>query len=395
MKRSARFSNVLIIAGVLAAFVLGTQAHKINISLGGVTTSGTNQSLSKNLDDQSIQEVYDVLREKFDGKLDTTKLIDGMKKGLVDSSGDPYTSYMSPTEAKLFNSQIEGSFEGIGAELGKEGDRPIVITPIEGYPAQKAGIKPKDTIIEIDSQDTAGMAIDEAVLKIRGEKGTKVTLKLLRAGELVTVEITREEIKIPSVTFEVIENGTIGYLRLNQFGSDTNALADQAAREFKTKGVKAVILDLRNNPGGLLDSSTHIAGLWIENKTVVREKRDGKVIDELSSTGTPLLAGLPTVILANEGSASASEIVTGALQDYGLATFVGVKTYGKGSVQELTNLENGGVVKVTIARWYTPNDKNIDKEGIKPDVEVKPGSDPSVDSQRQKAIEILKGKTGN
>ncbi len=395
MKRSARFSNVLIIAGVLAAFVLGTQAHKINITFGGVSTSGANQSLSKNLDDQSIQEVYDVLREKFDGKLDTTKLIDGMKKGLVDSSGDPYTSYMSPTEAKLFNSQIEGSFEGIGAELGKEGDRPIVITPIEGYPAQKAGIKPKDTIIEIDSQDTAGMAIDEAVLKIRGEKGTKVTLKLLRSGELVTVEITREEIKIPSVSFEVIENGTIGYLRLNQFGSDTNALADQAAREFKTKGVKAVILDLRNNPGGLLDSSTHIAGLWIENKTVVKEKRDGKVIDELSSTGTPLLAGLPTVILANEGSASASEIVTGALQDYGLATFVGVKTYGKGSVQELTNLENGGVVKVTIARWYTPNDKNIDKEGIKPDVEVKPGNDPAVDSQRQKAIEILKGKTGN
>ena len=385
----------MIIAGVLAAFVLGTQAHKINITFGGVSTSGANQSLSKNLDDQSIQEVYDVLREKFDGKLDTTKLIDGMKKGLVDSSGDPYTSYMSPTEAKLFNSQIEGSFEGIGAELGKEGDRPIVITPIEGYPAQKAGIKPKDTIIEIDSQDTAGMAIDEAVLKIRGEKGTKVTLKLLRSGELVTVEITREEIKIPSVSFEVIENGTIGYLRLNQFGSDTNALADQAAREFKTKGVKAVILDLRNNPGGLLDSSTHIAGLWIENKTVVKEKRDGKVIDELSSTGTPLLAGLPTVILANEGSASASEIVTGALQDYGLATFVGVKTYGKGSVQELTNLENGGVVKVTIARWYTPNDKNIDKEGIKPDVEVKPGNDPAVDSQRQKAIEILKGKTGN
>ena len=394
--QSRRSISWVVVIGLFAAFLLGTQFHNISVSrFSGVKVNSANKNLPSTIQDKSIDEVYSTLKDKFDGKLDTEKLIDGMKKGLVEAAGDPYTTYLSPDDAKLFNSQINGSFEGIGAELGKEKEQLIVVTPIDGYPAQKAGVKSKDIIVSIDGQDTSGLSLDDAVLKIRGKAGTKVSLKILRGTEYESIDITREEIKIASVKTEYLENNTIGYIRLTQFGNDTDDLADKAAQEMKDKGVKAVILDLRNNPGGLLTSSTHIAGLWLDKQIVVQEKRDGQVIDTLKSTGKPLLAGLPTVILVNDGSASASEIVAGALQDYGTATLVGVKTYGKGSVQELIDLDNGGVAKVTIARWFTPKGKNIDKQGIKPDIEVQPGTDPAQDIQRNKAIEVLKSKIGN
>ncbi len=389
-----RSSSVLLILGLLIAFLIGTQVPlgKLHFSTRPV---GSNKELPKKLDYASVDEVYTTLRNKFDGQLDETKLIDGLKKGLVDAAGDQYSNYLSPEQSELLNSEMRGSFEGIGAELGKESDRPGVVTPIDGYPASKAGVKPKDIIIEIDGKDTAGLTLDEAVLKIRGVAGSKVKLKLLRSGETVDVEITRQEIKISSVKAEYLENNTIGYLRLAQFGADTDGLIDKAAKEMKEKGVKAVILDLRNNPGGLLTSSTHVAGLWLKDQVVVEQKRGDVSVDKLEATGSAYFKGLPTVVLVNEGSASASEIVAGALQDYQVATIVGLTTYGKGSVQELIELDYGGMAKVTIARWYTPKGKNIDKEGIKPDIEVKAGDNPLQDVQRNKAVELLKTKIGS
>ncbi len=374
---------------LLLVFLLGTKAQHISISDVGVV--GNNKNLPRDLDLREIEEVYDTLKDDFDGSLDAKKLVEGVKAGLVDAAGDPYTNYLSANEATLLKTSLAGEFSGIGAVLGKVDDRPIIMSPIADYPAAKAGLKARDVILKINGADTAGMSLDEAVLKIRGDEGSVVTLELARGDERFTKQITRQTIKTPSVSHEIIEDGTIGYLRLTQFGEDTDQLADDAAQEFTSKGVKGIILDLRDNGGGLLPSSTHIAGMWLSNQVVVREKRDGKVRDELRGDGLAVFKGKPTVVLINGGTASASEIVAGALKDYDAATLVGEKTFGKGSVQLPTPLSGGGTIKVTIAHWFTPKDRSADKVGFKPDIEVQPG-DGSSDQQKAKAIEVLKSK---
>ncbi|HZM63784.1 MAG TPA: S41 family peptidase, partial [Candidatus Saccharimonadales bacterium] len=215
-------------------------------------------------------------------------------------------------------------------------------------------------------------SIDQAVSKIRGPKDTEVELKVLRSKqEDLTFKITRADITIPSVKSEILE-GNVGYLQISQFGEDTEDLAAAAAKDFKQKGVKAVVLDLRGNPGGLLDASIAVASLWLpKGDTVLQQKRGDKVTDTAHAFGGSVLRGIPTAVLINEGSASASEIVAGALKDHGAAKLFGVKTYGKGSVQELKKFAGGSELKVTVARWYTPNGQNIDKTGISPDTEIK------------------------
>ena len=214
------------------------------------------------------------------------------------------------------------------------------------------------------------MDVDKAVGKIRGESGTEVKLSLIRDGSPVEVAITRANITVPSVKSEIID-GTIGYLQITRFSDDTAELANQAANDFKAKNVKGIVVDVRNNGGGLLDAAVKVAGLWLDNKVVVEEREGGKTKSSLKTDSSPLLAGIPTTMLINEGSASASEILAGALHDHGVAKLVGEKSFGKGSVQELIDLPNGAKLKVTVARWYTPKGKNIDKEGISPDEEVK------------------------
>jgi carboxyl-terminal processing protease len=235
--------------------------------------------------------------------------------------------------------------------------------------------------------------VSEAVKRIRGPKGTVVKLKIIRAGkEEKNFDITREEINIPSVEAKV-EDG-IGYMKISRFGDDTSALAAKGAEEFKQAGVRGVVLDMRGNPGGLLDSAVAVSSLWLPSgKTVLSERRDGVVVKNFPATGSAPLKGIPTAVLINDGSASASEITAGALKDNGAATLVGKKSFGKGSVQQLSQLRGGGVLKVTIARWFTPNGKNIDKEGIEPDQKVelteedaKAGRDP----QKDAAIEAVR-----
>ena len=352
---------------------------------------------SEALDYSSVDQVYNLLKKDFDGNLNQTDLINGAKTGLVNAAGDPYTEFFNPSQAKDFNNELAGSITGIGAELGTDDSGNIVIvSPLSGYPADKAGLKPKDIVSAINGTSTSGMSVDEAVSKIRGIPGTKVTLTIVRgAAAAFDISITRQKITLPSVQWH--EDGAIGYLDISQFTSDTSSLAQTAAKEFKSKGVKGVVLDLRNDPGGYLSAAVNVSSLWLkQGSTVVSERRGSTIVGTEYAAGGNVLAGFPTVVLINGGSASASEITAGALRDNGIATLVGDKSFGKGSVQQVESLPDGSELKVTIARWYTPAGKNIDKQGITPDIKV---ADPTADQakasqdpQKDEAYSLVQSK---
>lgn len=371
-----------IVAGQLADFSF------VNIGTGRpVVTS------SSDLQYDSVEEAYDTLVASYDGELDKAKLIDGLKKGLAEATGDPYTEYFSAEESKEFNEQISGSFSGIGAELGKQDNAVVIVAPIKGFPAEKAGIKSKDIILKIDDEDALSLSISDAVKKIRGPVDTSVKLNVLRGTEQLEFVIVRSEIKIPSVEHEVLDGGVCN-IRISRFSDDTDSIVKEAAKVCKEKSATSVLLDLRNNPGGYLEQAIRVSSHWVDQgKNIVTEKRSGKVIKEHPATIGQEFKGMKTVVLINSGSASASEIVAGALKDYNVATLVGEKSYGKGSVQEVDSLGGGTSLKITIARWFTPNDKNIDKEGIEPNEKVEISSDQAKageDPQKAKSLELLK-----
>jgi carboxyl-terminal processing protease len=378
---------------LIGVFTAGVAVGNSDINVLGskkIVANSTGQ-----LDYSSVNQVYSVLKKDFDGKLDQNKLTNGLKAGLVSAAGDPYTVFFNPTEAKDFNNQLSGTITGIGAELGTNDQNNIVIiSPLSGYPAEKAGLKPKDIIAAVDGKSTQGMTVDAVVSKIRGKAGTPVTLTVVRgSAKPFEVNITREKITVPSVKYE--EVGNIGYIKINQFTQDTVELSKKAAQEFKSKNVKAVVLDLRGDPGGYLEAAVGVSSIWLDDgKTVVQERRGSTTIATEHANGDNILKGLPTVVLIDGGSASASEITAGALHDNNAAQLVGVKSFGKGSVQQVENFKDGSELKVTIARWYTPNGKNIDKQGINPDVTVTNPDDLTAgqDPQKDKAIQILQTK---
>lgn len=367
------FLAIFIVAGV---FFSGIQFGSGSWRIDFMRPVSQNKGLPARLDYSSVNEVYQALKRKYDGQLDEQKLITGMKKGLVEAAGDPYTTYFDLEEAKSFDEQLNGSFSGIGAELGKQGSDIVVISPIAGFPAEKAGLKSKDVIVSVDGQDVTGMSVDEVVKRIRGEKGTSVKLVIIRdSQERKEMTIVRDTITIPSVETKILDNN-VGYIRISRFAEDTSGLVSTAAADFKSKNVNGIILDMRNNPGGYLTAAVDVSGQWLKTgQKILDEKRDGKVIESYSATADGQLVGIPTVVLINEGSASASEITAGALKDNNVATLVGTKSYGKGSVQEFSKFSSGSVLKVTVARWYTPAGKNIDKEGIEPNVTVELSED--------------------
>ncbi len=382
----------------IGIFSLGFGVGNGRISFGPDSvfkkTEKENKSLPTNLDYSSVEQIYDSLKRNYDGDLKNEDLLDGLKEGLAHATGDPYTEYMNSKEAKEFNESLTGTFSGIGAELGKEQNAVVIVAPIAGFPAEKVGLRPKDVIAEIDGKTAFDLTISEAVKRIRGTEGTKVKLKIIRdSKQELDFEITRAQITIPSVESEILP-GNIGYLKISRFSEDTARLSREAAVKFKQANVAGVILDMRSNPGGLLDAAVDLSSLWLpSSKVVLQEKRDGVIIRTYNSKGSAILNGIQTVVLINEGSASASEITAGALKDNGAATLMGVKSYGKGSVQQLDKLPGGAVLKVTIARWFTPNGKNIDKEGISPDTEVKRTDDDfknNRDPQKDAAINFLK-----
>lgn len=377
-------------------FLVGVGVGSGTVGFGKATNRSANKDLPADLDYASVEQLYDLLKSKYDGQLDMGKLLDGAKTGLANATGDPYTEYFNKQQAEAFDSQLSGSFTGIGAELG-ENDKGnlIIVSPIDGFPASKAGLRPQDIIVSIDGTTTNGMSIDEAVSKIRGPKDTTVTLRLLRnKSEDLSVTITRDNIKIASVKWELLD-GKVGYIRINQFGDDTASLMHNAADDLNEKGATRILLDLRGNPGGLLSGAVDIASMWLpEGKTILQEKRGGVAVKTYKSEGGSLpFKDIPTAVLINTGSASASEIVAGALRDNNAATIYGEKSYGKGSVQELQKLPNGGELKITVARWFRPNGENIDKKGISPDHEVKLSEDDykaQRDPQKDAALEFLR-----
>lgn len=362
------FVGVLVVGAV---FFAGMQIGSGGWQLSFMRPVLENRGLPARLDYSGVNEVYQALKLKYDGKLDEQALINGMKKGLVEAAGDPYTTFMDADSAKSFGEQLSGSFSGIGAELSKQGTDIVVIAPIANFPAEKAGVRAKDVIVSIDGQDASGLSVDEAVKRIRGEKGTSVKLVVIRDGkERKEFTIVRDTITIPSVESKIVDDN-IGYIQVSRFAEDTAGLVETAAKDFKTKNVKGIILDLRNNPGGYLNASVDVSSLWLKtNQVVLEEKRDSKVVRSFAADSDGMLVGMPTVVLINEGSASASEITAGALKDNNAAVIMGTKSFGKGSVQEMTNFNNGSLLKVTVARWYTPAGKNIDKEGIEPTIKV-------------------------
>ncbi len=388
---SAKSLRVLL--GTLAAVVVFTFGYTLggsaNISSNGAWTGG---SIFDSLDEgpqadmTKFWEVWNVVAEGYvDQPVDEHAMLEGAIEGLVWALGDPYTSYFTKEDAEAFAADLEGTFSGIGAEIAERDVGITVIAPLADTPAERAGLLPGDIIAAIDEESTAGFTVEEAVQRIRGEAGTTVVLTLIRGEEAFEVSIVREEIHTKSVTWEVREDG-IAVVTISMFNEETVGLFAEAAEEIMDRGAEGIVVDLRNNPGGLLVAAVDVAAFWTGDQTVVIEAfQDGQ--EAYRGEGTPVLAGIPTVVLVNGGSASGSEILAGALQDHGLATIMGEQTFGKGSVQNYVELDDGSAVKVTVARWLTPAGRTIHDVGITPDEvvtetleEIHAGETPQMDA---------------
>ncbi|MDO8505732.1 MAG: S41 family peptidase [bacterium] len=344
-------------------------------------------------------EVWSRVQEKYlKQPLPDTQLFYGAISGIVASLQDPYSVFLDPTLTERFMSDLAGTFDGIGAEIGIKKEQLVIVAPLSGTPAEKAGLFPGDAILKIDGVQTQGMPLDMAVSKIRGTSGTAVSLTIIRNGwdEPKALSIIREKITVQSVSTKELE-GNVAYIKLAHFNETTVELFEKAAQEIALKNPKGIILDMRNNPGGLLEVGVRVASEWIRApETVVIQEVQGGERSPFLAQGQARFNGIPTVVLVNQGSASASEIVAGALQDYKFARLVGEKTFGKGSVQTFEQLPGGSSLKLTIAHWLTPHGRQIDTTGISPDVEVKmtrENYENDTDPQLQKAIELLSGNS--
>ncbi len=325
-----------------------------------------------------------------------TGLLYGAMAGSVAALGDPHSVFFDPKTTKDFTEELKGSFEGIGAEIAIKNDKLTVVAPLPDSPAEKAGIKNNDKVLAINGEDTSGMSLDYAVNKIRGPKGSEVVLTISRDGldKSKEIKIVRDTIKIQSVKWEM-KNDNIALIKLRYFNEDTSDAFNKAVLEIVAKNPKGIILDLRNDPGGFLDTAIGVASEWVEEGVVVYEKSSDGQLNEHKANGRARFKDFPTVVLINGGSASGSEIVAGALKDHKLATLVGEKSFGKGSVQSLFPLEDGSSIKLTVALWLTPNQNQIDGQGIEPDVNVKLTDEDfnaNKDPQLDKALEILSAK---
>ena len=360
------FVITVAICTAIVSFIMGTRGNEL-LAVVGPAFNMSVQTNSINLD--AVQETYRVLTSKYDGELDSNKLAQYASKGMVEATGDPYTKYFTAEEAAKYNDDLSGKIGGgIGAELGKRNENITILKVLKGTPAEKSGLRAQDVILGINDQAVEGKSLDDVVQQVRGEVGTTVKLAVMRGKDAKSFSIERSEVTAPDISTR-IQDG-VGVLTVSRFDKMTGVNIRAAAEDFKKQGVKGVILDLRANGGGYLEAGVDTAGVWLGDKVAVSERRGGKVTNELRSDGKAVLDGMPTVVLIDEGSASASEIVAGALHDHKAATLVGEKSFGKGSVQSLVELSNGDELKVTVARWYTPNGKNINKEGIKPDTQI-------------------------
>ncbi len=365
------------------ASVEALDAEERVLGQGSVATG-----LSDDADFQTFWDVWRLVKSAYvDQPVSERDLYYGSIAGMVAGLGDPYSVYFTPEDARAFDEQLAGSFFGIGAQLDVKDEQIVVVAPLPGTPAERAGVLTGDIILAIDGVTTEGMSIDEAVSHIRGEKGTSVTLTLYRVGTDAPedIPITRDEITIDSVAYTLRDDG-IAVIEVSMFNDDTSTLFAAAAERVIDDGATGILLDLRNNPGGLLDSAIDLAGYWIPAGQTAVIESVGDAQTEYPTNGTAMLANIETVVLVNGGSASASEILAGALQDADEAVIVGQTTFGKGSVQEYHDLPDGGAVKITVAKWLTPLGRSIDNEGIAPDQDV-PYTQEDIDAKRDPQLD--------
>lgn len=402
-RRSLLFFCVVIL--FFGTFTLGYERGKESSIKEAVLSPKDAVILNKDSQEKTIDfslfwQVWDLLKEKYvdRGNLDAHTLFYGAIKGMLSATGDPYTTFFDPEENRAFQEDISGTFEGIGAEMGIKDNILTIIAPLEGMPAEKAGLMSGDKVIKIEEESTTNLSLEEAVKRIRGSKGTEVKLTIFRAGEddYRTITVKRGVILVKSVRFEMKED-KIAYIRVNRFGDDTEEEFRNAMKQTISAEAEKVIIDVRNNPGGFLTTAVMMSSTMLPfGKVVVMEENANGERKEIKTQGRDFLSHLPTVVLINEGSASASEILAGALKDNREnVTLVGEKSFGKGSVQELIPLSKSTSVKITVARWLTPSGNQINTVGITPDIEVKITSDDienKRDPQLEKALEILKGE---
>lgn len=397
--RSNKYALILstiLLTGVV--FVLGAGFGYMQRSyverVIDVVNKSPDPSISTTVDFEPFWQTWKLLENKYVTKddIDQQALVWGAISGMVQALGDPYTVFLPPKELENFETQVTGKFQGIGAEIGLRNNQLVIISPLEGSPAKEAGIRAGDMIIKIDDFDTVGITIDAAVNKIRGEKGTPVVLTVFREGESMTHEITivRDNIVIPAIATRTEDD--IFVIQLFNFSSGSPQEFDNAVREFAESGKSKLIIDLRNNPGGFLDAAVHIASYFVpKGEIIVTEEFRDREPREHRSRGYAEAHNLELVVLVNQGSASASEILAGALQEHDIATIIGEQTFGKGSVQELVDVLGNSSLKVTIARWLTPNGRSISHEGLEPDitVEIDTELDIEIDQIFRKAQEFL------
>ena len=379
----------LIVVAALVGYMIGQRngfplPSQLPASPAAISSASNHQTTAL------FSDVWKSLHDNFIGSIDDKKLDYGAVAGMVHAAGDPYTTFFDPDQAKQLKETLSGSFSGIGAEMGIKNGLVVVIAPLEGSPAQKAGIKSEDIIVAVDKKNiTQDMSLDDVVQEIRGPKGQAVVLSVVHKGDTAPkdISVVRDDIAVPSVKLEVVNN--IAHISLASFDNNTASQFADIAKQVQKQKVRGVVLDLRDNPGGYLDSAVQIASQFLQPGSLVVSER-GKTETTHKASGGGILKGVPVVVLINHGSASASEILAGALRDDIAAPIVGDQSFGKGSVQEVLDMSDGSSLKVTIAKWYTPNGSSIDKEGIKPTIAVTDDVNTKTDEQLEKAYSQIK-----
>ena len=390
--------TILLLVVVFGVFRLGYNAGSAGYTFSPKQFKIVNKSGQPvEVDYGLLWETLDVVGKKYINKseIDQRKVLYGAIRGAVAASGDDYTEFFDPDSYAQFKNDLEGTFSGIGAEISKKDGNIVVVAPLDDSPAQKAGLLPQDVIVKIDDQEVVDWNTNQAASAIRGQEGTSVKLTIYREGRTETFDVTivraKIEVKSVKVEYKNVNGKEVAVMKISRFGDDTKKLFDIAVNEMKNHGVSGLVIDLRNNPGGYLNTSVELASDWLEQgQLVVKEYHSEKDVTDYTSSGINRLGSLKTVILLNGGSASASEILSGALKDHNKAILIGEKSFGKGSVQELIPLSQGTAVKVTIAKWITPSGKHLDKDGLVPDIEVKLTEEDSAakrDPQLDKALE--------
>lgn len=383
-------SLVLALAIFAGGYFAGQRGYSIGFGPKGVTNIDAGKPSDVNF--SLFWEAWNKLKDKSVQSPDTKTMIEGAISGTLSSLGDPYTTYFTQKQNQRFREDIQGEFSGIGVELVEKDNALTVVAPLSDTPAEAAGLKPGDIIESVDGVSVSSIGFDEAINRIRGAEGTVVKLAVIRVGSdaPISFEITRKIIVVKSVSWEVKESAgkKIMYIKIRQFGDDTESIFAQAGKEARDKKADGIILDLRNNPGGYLETSVNLASYFIDNGVIVSEKGKSSNNKDYFSTKNGTLKGFKAAILVNNGSASASEILAGAMQDQRGDKIIGEKTFGKGSVQELIDLSDGSAVKITVAKWYTPKGRSINGEGITPDIALEnPAS--GADVQLERAISYL------